>query len=207
MKNSKKSVIFLALIFVFQLIVPAFCLTYERNKQNELDEKGEEYKLVIDFARFSDGVVYFDADALREVIDYTVHDSDDVYVTFEKDKYGVIANCSTSAEKPDTPAYITLQKLTSLYYNDYCSSYESSVTRNAVIKDDWDVLYEREVIDDVKNENVNEYSYAVIKVYKNRMKVTNVIIQGTPVDEYIKRVQADDAETYLDSHPDDYEIM
>jgi len=205
MKSNKNLSIILAVVFVIQLLVPAGCLCYEKHKQSEVDKLGKEYKIVLDYVTYDDGSVYFDADAIKEVTDY-LYEEDANYVVFNEDKYG-LATCSSSTKKPDTPYYVSMTRLNVMDNNDTLTEYKSKAVSEVEFAGDWYLLYEREVIEDVTDKNLSNHAYAIVKVFDNRAKVTNIIVKGVPIDEYIKTAEAaaDDIYEAYDDYNNNYE--
>ena len=120
MMKNKKGTIILSIILAVQFIIPLGVWGYETYKSKELDEKGEEIKLLVDTVFYDERGVVFRNDALEEII----HSSDSNYIVFENNENGF----STPTEISGLPAndlYISENRLYSWYSEDWGFKYES----------------------------------------------------------------------------------
>ena len=184
MKN-KKGTIILSIILAVQFIIPLGVWGYETYKNKELEEKGQEVKLLVDSVFCDHRGVVFRIDDLEELID----SSDSNYIVFENNEKGF----STPTEISGLPAndlYISGNRLYSWYSEDWGFKYESE---NQESEYDYGYihLYDREI----EQANINHgfcegsktQAYAIFKIYKNRFKVVDVYIDEMPVDTVIEK--------------------
>lgn len=183
MKN-KKGTIILSVILAVQFIIPLSVWSYETYKNKELEEKGQEIKVLVDYASYDEQRVEFEINALSEIM--YAHDM--AYITFENNNTD-FATIKAVENKPETDLYISPERLYIWYKEGWCFKYESDITK-AQNEYDYYQLY------DEGNESQNitigycegpeTQAYAIFKVYKNRFKVVNVYIDGMPVDTVIE---------------------
>ncbi len=192
MKN-KKGTIILSIILAVQFIIPLAVWGYETYKSKELEEKGQEIKVLVDSV-FCDhrGIMFRNYD-----LEERIYASDSNFIVFENNEKGF----STPTEISGLPAndlYISANRLYSWYSEDWGFKYESEVPN---LYDDYGYLelYER----GIEQANINHgfcegpeiQAYAVFKVYKNRFKVVNVYIDGMPVDTVIEKYMNNEWDT------------
>ena len=79
MMKNKKSTIILSIILAVQIIIPLSVWSYGTYKNKELEEKGQEIKVLVDFAHFDEGVVEFESFTLREAL----FNDETKYIAFE----------------------------------------------------------------------------------------------------------------------------
>ncbi len=184
MKN-KKGTIILSIILAVQFIIPLSVWGYETYKNKELEEKGQEIKLVVDSVFCDHRGIIFRNNALEELI----HTRNMHYVIFENNENGF----STPVEISGLPAndlYVSSNKLYSWYSEDWGFKYESE---SSELYDDYGFqeLYDRGIEQaNIKHgfcEGPETQAYAVFKIYKNRFKIVNVYIDGIPVDTVIEK--------------------
>lgn len=183
MKN-KKGMIILSIILAVQFIIPLGVWGYETYKNKELDEKGQEVKILVDWVNYNEHIIEFHINNEQEIL-Y----GDNKYIVFENGE-NVFSTPKTVDSIPSTDLYITKNKLYSWYRTNWCFEYESEITK---AQDEYDYfeLYNREI----EKENIEQgyckepqtKAYAVFKVYKNRFKVVNVYIEDMPVDIVIEK--------------------
>ena len=185
MMKNKKGTIILSIILAVQFIIPLGVWGYETYKNKELEEKGQEVKLLVDSVFCDHRGVVFRIDDLEELID----SSDSNYIVFENNEKGF----STPTEISGLPAndlYISGNRLYSWYSEDWGFKYESE---NQESEYDYGYihLYDREI----EQANINHgfcegsktQAYAIFKIYKNRFKVVDVYIDEMPVDTVIEK--------------------
>lgn len=183
MKN-KKGTIILSIILAVQFIIPLGVWGYETYKNKELEEKGQEVKVLVDWANYDEQRVVFNIDVLEELL-Y----SDDAYIVFQNDESGFSKPKSVN-DVTNIDLYIDVNEMYSWYCQDWCFRYETEITR---AQDEYDYfeLYDRET--ERNNiyhgfcEGPETQAYAVFKIYKNRFKVVDVYIDGMPVDTVIEK--------------------
>lgn len=193
--NKNKGMIFISIILAVQFIIPLSVWAYETYKNNELEEKGQEIKLLVDWVHYNEHKVEFGSNVLESV----VYSNDNKFVVFETKENGFEIPVVT--DSPETDLYISVNRLYSLYRENWCFVYESEATK---AQDEYDFyrLYDKEI----ESENIRyglcegpeTQAYVVFKVYKNRLKVVNVYIDGTPVDTVIEEYNSNqyDVERY-----------
>ena len=209
MKN-KKGTIILSIILAVQFIIPLGVWGYETYKNKELEEKGQEVKLLVDSVFCDHRGVVFRIDDLEELID----SSDSNYIVFENNEKGF----STPTEISGLPAndlYISENRLYSWYSEEWGFKYESE---GISLYEDYGYveLYDRGIEQaNIKHgfcEGPETQAYAVFKIYKNRFKVVNVYIDGMPVDTVIEKYNNNDFDVsryehyYSYDYDKDYEI-
>ncbi|MEE1504619.1 MAG: hypothetical protein UGF89_10305 [Acutalibacteraceae bacterium] len=183
MKN-KKGTIILSIILAVQFIIPLSVWGYETYKNKELDEKGQEVKIFVDWVNYEERIIEFHINNEEEIL----YD-DNKYIVFENGEDG-FSTPKTVASIPSTDLYITQNKLYSWYRPNWCFEYESEITK---AQDEYDYfeLYngeiEKENIEQGYSNGPQTKAYAVFKVYKNRFKVVNVYIEEMPVDTVIEK--------------------
>lgn len=183
MKN-KKGTIILSIILAVQFIIPLSVWGYETYKNKELDEKGQEVKIFVDWVNYEERIIEFHINNEEEIL-Y----GDNKYIVFENGE-DVFSTPKTVASIPSTDLYITQNKLYSWYRPNWCFEYESEITK---AQDEYDYfeLYngeiEKENIEQGYSNGPQTKAYAVFKVYKNRFKVVNVYIEEMPVDTVIEK--------------------
>lgn len=182
--NKNKGTLILLIILAVQFIIPLSVWGYGTYKNKELDEKGQEVKLLVDWANYNKHEVVFNIDELEEIL-Y----GDEGYIVFENDENGFSLPEAVN-DITDKDLYVSRNIMYSWYQEAWCFRYESEITRT---QDEYDYfeLYDRGI------EKTNIYrgncegpetqAYAVFKVYKNRFKLVNVYIDGMPVDEVIEK--------------------
>lgn len=184
MMKNKKGTIILSIILAVQFIIPLSVWGYETYKNKELDEKGQEVKIFVDWVNYEERIIEFHINNEEEIL-Y----GDNKYIVFENGE-DVFSTPKTVASIPSTDLYITQNKLYSWYRPNWCFEYESEITK---AQDEYDYfeLYngeiEKENIEQGYSNGPQTKAYAVFKVYKNRFKVVNVYIEEMPVDTVIEK--------------------
>ncbi len=207
MMKNKKSTIILSIILAVQFIIPLSVWGYETYKNKELEEKGQEVKILIDRANYDEHRVEFH---IIEEEDFLYSDYE--YIVFENDENG-FSTLESVKTIPDTDLYVSENKLYSFFEQDWCFKYKSEITK---AQDEYDYfeLYDREIEQsNIRNgfsEGPKTQAYAVFKVYKNRFKVVNIYIDGMPVDTVIEKYNNNEWDNarydYYYSDDEDYEI-
>ena len=205
MKN-KKGTIILSLILAVQFIIPLSVWSYESYKNKELEEKGQEVKVNIDYVDYDEGRIEFQVVKLDG---YLHKDYSDEVVVFEVGEDG-FATFKTTSELPGTDLYVSVNSLARTYRQDWCFEYKSAVT-SAQNEYDYYQLYNKanecENIASGFCEGPETQAYAVFKVYKNRFKVENIYINGIAVDTVIEMYNNDDWDnSRYEYQYDDYEV-
>lgn len=190
MKN-KNGTIILSIILAVQFIIPLGVWGYETYKNKELEEKGQEVKLLVDWAHYDEQRVEFGADVISEAM---IDGNGKHFIVFENNEE-VFFTPKQVSELPETNLYISVNKLYNWYSQDWCLKYESETTK-AQNEYDWYRLYNKEIEkDNILNgtcEGPETQAYAVFKIYKNRFKVVNVYIDEMPVDTVIEKYMNDE---------------
>ncbi len=193
--NKNKGMIILSIILAVQFIIPLSVWAYETYKNNELEEKGQEVKLLVDWVHYDEHHIEFGSGVLESV----VYSNDNKFVVFETKENGFEIPVET--DSPETDLYISVNSLYSLYRENWCFVYESETTK-AQYEYDFYQLYNKEnESENIKNgafEGPETQAYVVFKVYKNRLKVVSVYIDGAPVDKVIEEYNSNqyDVERY-----------
>ncbi len=188
MKN-KKGTIILSIILIVQFIIPLGIWGYETYKNKELEEKGQEVKVLIDRANYNENRVEFHIIKEDEFL-YTNED----FIVFVKDENG-FSTLKATATVSETDLYVSENKLYNWYNQDWCFKFKTETTK-AQDKYDYFDLYDLEI----EKVNINNgfcsgpetQAYAVFKVYKNRFKVVNVYIDGIPVETVIEKYNSNE---------------
>ena len=124
MMKNKNGTIILSIILAVQFIIPLSVWSYETYKNKELEEKGQEVKVLIDYAIYDENRVEFEVRALSEAM----YSGEEVnYIAFENDGNG-FSTIKEAPNKPETDFYIKSEKLYSWYREDWCLKYKSDVT-------------------------------------------------------------------------------
>lgn len=186
MMKNKKGTIILSIILAVQFIIPLSVWGYETYKNKELEEKGQEIKLLVDYVYYDENQVEFQVLEIQEILEFYIADD---YLVFENSGDGFY-KCRETENIPDSALYVSKNKLYSWYQEDWCFKYKSEVTENQN-EYDWYQLYNK------ANESANitngscqgpeTQAYAVFRIYKNRFEVVNIYIDGMPVDEVIEK--------------------
>ncbi len=185
MKNKKETII-LSIILAVQFIIPLSVWGYETHKIKELEEKGHEIKMLVDYVDYDESRIEFQVVETEGVLGYDYNEN---YIVFQNSDNGFYT-CVASETIPDTDLYISNKSLYRWYKQDWCFKYESEVTK---AQDEYDYyqLYnksnEYSNIVRGKCEGPETQAYVVFKIYKNRFKVVNVYIDGMPVDTVIEK--------------------
>lgn len=185
MKN-KNGTIILSIILAVQFIIPLSVWGYETHKNKELEEKGQEVKLLIDYVDYDEGSVEFQ---IAELDGRLMYDYSKDYIVFENNNDGFYT-CEEIAETPATDLYVSVNSLTRAYRQDYCFKYKSEVTKAQNEYDYYQLYNDANEAENILNgvcEGPKTQAYAVLKIYKNRFKVVNVYIDGIPVDTVIEK--------------------
>lgn len=188
MKN-KKGTIILSIILAVQFIIPLSVWGYETYKNKELEEKGQEVKLIVDWANYDEQRVEFHINDLEDLL-Y----SDDAYIVFENNG-NVFSTVKTQKDFPETDLYVGVDELYSWYSQNWCFKYESEITKEQNEFDSYHLYNKENEKENIRNGNCEgpeTQAYAVFKVYKNRFKVVNVYIDGMPVDTVIEKDMNDE---------------
>ncbi|MBR5442075.1 MAG: hypothetical protein IKV44_03890 [Clostridia bacterium] len=193
--NKNKGMIILSIILAIQLVFPLSLWAYETYKNNELEEKGQEIKVLVDWVSYDENKIKFGSGALESA----VYSHDNRFVVFEEKENGYEIPVVT--DSTETDFYIGVDRLYSLYREKWCFMYETK-TAKAQNENEFFWLYNK----DVESENIRKgtcegpgtQAYAVMKIYRNRIKVINVYIDETPVDTVIEKYNNNqfDAERY-----------
>ena len=203
MKN-KKGTIILSIILAVQFIIPLSVWGYETYKNKELEEKGQEIKLVVDSVFCDHRGIIFRNNALEELI----HTRNMHYVIFENNENGFSTPIEISG-LPTNDLYISANRLYSWYSEDWGFKYESEKDINLYDDYGYEELYNRGVEQaNIKHgfcEGPETQAYAVLKIYKNRFKVVNLYVDGIPVDTVIEKYMNNDwdASRYEEIYYDD----
>lgn len=184
MKN-KKSAIILSVIMAIQFILPLSIWGIEKYKNNQLDEKGQEIKLLIDRVYFDERGVIFRIDALEDIISKKGME----HIVFENSQKD-FSEFKEISSFPASDLYISKNRLYSLYSEDWGFKYEIEAAES-----EYDYgyveLFDREVEQaNIKHGFCDEpetQAYAVFKIYKNRFTVVGVYINEMPVEEVIEK--------------------
>lgn len=184
MKN-KNGTIILSIILAVQFIIPLGVWGYETYKNQELEEKGQEIKILVDSVFYDERGVVFKIDALEELM----YADDNLCIAFVNNENGFSEPTEVSG-LPSNDMYISQNRLYSWYSEDWGFKYEIETPN-----DEYDYgyidLYDRGVEQaNIKHgfcEGPETQAYAVFKIYKNRFKVVNVYIGGMTVDTVIEK--------------------
>lgn len=184
MMKNKNGTIILSIILAVQFIIPLGVWGYETYKNKELEEKGQEVKILVNRVNQDEHIIEFHISNESDIL-Y----GDNKYIVFENSENG-FSTPKTLESLPATDLYVSQNKLYSWYHDNWCFEYESEITK---AQDEYDYfeLYDREI----EKENITlgncegpeTQAYAVFKVYKNRFKVVNVYIEGIPIDTVIEK--------------------
>ena len=106
MMKNKKSTIILSIILAVQFIIPLSVWSYEAYKNKELEEKGQEIKVLVDFAHFDEGAVEFESFTLKEAL----FNHETKYIAFENNGEA-FSTVIEAKEKPETDIYVSSKKI------------------------------------------------------------------------------------------------
>ena len=204
MMKNKKGTIILSIILAVQFIIPLSVWGYETFKNKELEEKGQEVKVLVDSVFCDHRGVVFRNDTLEELM----HTRNMHYIVFENNESG-FSNPKEISGLPANNLYISANRLYSWYSEDWGFKYES---KGLNLYEDYGYveLYDREIEQaNIKHgfcEGPETQAYAVFKVYKNRFKVVNVYIDEMPVETVIEKYNNNefDVSRYEHYHSYDY---
>ena len=185
MMKNKKGTIILSIILAVQFVIPLSVWGYETYKNKELEEKGQEVKILIDKVFYDDRGIVFRVDALQNII----YDRSMEYIVFESDEKDFSTFKEVSG-RPQTDLYISANRLYSWYSEDWGFKYEIQ-NQESEYDYGYTSLYDR----NIEQANINQgfcdgtetQAYAVFKVYKNRFKVVNIYIDGMSVEEVVEK--------------------
>ena len=210
MMKNKKGTIILSIILAVQFIIPLGVWGYENYKRKELEEKGQEVKLLVDSVFCDHRGIVFRSDALEELM----YADDNLYITFSNNENGFSEPTETSG-LPVNDLYISANRLYSWYSEDWGFKYESEAKD---LYDDYGYqeLYNR----GVEKANINHgfcegpetQACAILKIYKNRFMVENIYIDGMPVNTVIEKYNNNEFDVsryehyYSYDYDKDYEI-
>lgn len=209
MMKNKKGTIVLSIILAVQFIIPLSVWSYETYKNKELEEKGQEIKLLVDTVFYDERGVVFKIEAVEDIINI----GDKNFIVFENADNG-FSKLTEISSFPENDLYISENRLYNWYSEDWAFRYESEI-----IMTEYDYgyidLYDREVEQaNIKHgfcEGPETQAYAVFKIYKNRFKVVNVYIDGMPVDMVIEKYVNDEWDTsrydYYHTNSEEFEIF
>ena len=210
MMKNKKGTIILSIILAVQFIIPLGVWGYENYKRKELEEKGQEVKLLVDSVFCDHRGVVFRIDALEDII----HSSDSNYIVFENNENG-FSDFKEISGLPANDSYISENRLYSWYSEEWGFKYENEGI-SLYEKYGYVELYDRGIEQaNIKHgfcEGPETQAYAVFKIYKNRFKVVSVYIDGMPVDTVIEKYNNNDFDVsryehyYSYDYDKDYEI-
>ena len=185
MKN-KKGVIILSIILAIQFIIPLSVWGYETYKNKELEENGQEVKMLVDSVFCDHRGIIFSNYTLEELI----HKRSDMnYIVFNNDENGFLTPTVISG-LPSDDLYISANRLYSWYSEDWGFKYENDAIS---LYDDYgyEELYDRGIEQaNIKHgfcEGPQTQAYVVFKVYRNRFKVENIYINEMPIDTVIEK--------------------
>lgn len=190
--NKKSGVIIISIIVAIQLLVPSVMIALSNYREKQLEQKGEEIKLAVDYIEFLN--TYDDVGYTKPTIRVGSNEfnsgmyylGDPGYVVFEKYENGY-SFCSVKENKPETDIYL---KQHDYYWDELVYDCEYEVVDVDNIP--W-YLYskenEKENIFDGNCEGPQTESYAILKVYKNRCKVVDVYIDGLKVEEVLEKYE------------------
>lgn len=185
MMKNKKGTIILSIILAVQFIIPLSVWGYETYKNKELEEKGQEVKVLVDSVFCDHRGIIFRVDALEELM----YENDNLYIAFENNENG-FSEFKEISGLPVNDLYISSNRLYSWYSEDWGFKYESEA------KDLYDDYGYQELYDrGVEKANINHgfcegpgtQAYAVLKIYKNRFMVEDIYIDGMSVDTVIEK--------------------
>lgn len=175
--NKKSGIIILAIIIAIQIIVPIGMIGYDSVEQKQIDERGEEIKLLVDEVYYSEGQVRFYSDEIFSAVRYYENPG---YVVFEKGNNGYDF-CSVVEEKPETDVYLK-QGHFDTYYQ---LGYKIEVGEDIGYVD----LYEKNNISNGYCNDPEAQAYVVLKVYKNHCIVKGVYIDEMPVEAILEKCE------------------
>lgn len=203
MKN-KKGTIILSIILAVQFIIPLSIWGYETYKNKELEEKGQEIKLLVSYVNYHNHQIEFTG---SEICGNMSGFGGEDYLVFEAGDDGFYT-CKESETKEGTDLYVNRDRMYSWYKEDWCLKYKSELTKAQEEYDYYDLYNkpnEKENIIKGYCEGPETQAYAVFKIYKNRFKVVNVYIDEMPVDTIIQKYINNewDASRYEEVYYDD----
>lgn len=180
--SKNKGTIILSIILAFQLIVPIFCLCYEKREQAKLEQNAQEvFKLSVDDVLYDDGVIYFNfTNDLEERKTNDKTYSPYQYMMFEKNEQGNTIYKFTDT-KPKTSSYASMNHLVNVFGSYwYDIEYKRPEITNLELNDDYFYLYEKNRLPET-----NKDAYITILVYNGRIKISDIYIGGQPILEVL----------------------
>ncbi len=197
MKN-KKGTIILSIILAVQFIIPLGVWGYETYKNKELEEKGQDVKVLVDSVFCDHRGIVFRIDALEELM----YENDNPYIVFGNNENG-FSEFKEISGLPANDLYISGNRLYSWYSEEWGFKYDGEAK---YLYDDYGYqeLYDR----GIEQANINHgfcegpetQAYAVFKIYKNRFKVVNVYIDGMTVDTVMEKCNNGEFDTSRYEH-------
>ena len=194
MMKNKKGTIILSIILAVQFIIPLGVWGYETYKNKELEEKGQEVKLLVDIIYYDDNGLDFEIEDLENLI-YSI---DNNYIVFENngsDYYTFRETLDISG----TDLYVSRNRLYDWYNKNWSFRYE---IQN--IESEYDLDFARLYNKELEIANINHghcegpatEAYAVLKVYKNRFKVVGLYINGEQIESVVEKYINNELDNY-----------
>ena len=178
MMSKKYGKIILAVIIMFQIMIPVTMVAVKNEKVKALKENGIEIKVKLD-SIYSEkkNTVYLCSDTLSG-IDYHIG-----YVTFENDENGY-AKALYSETKPENGLYVKKYDITD---NWGCVEYYVETEDvNEYYEDYYNAAQEEENIKYGYCEPPVTEAYMTMRIYKGEYSITGVYVNGVAFDEYLK---------------------
>lgn len=184
----KKLFYALIVIFVIQLLVPAYMIVYSVSYERKIENNGKEYYLKIDPYVVNDknevtfyayGCEYINDEELLEDTQY-------IYALLDVDSEGIAYISKTTHEKPETPYYIRTDKpYIKWNFPDiaYKTDKETGIALSNYIRNKYNQnwLYKND------DESITyDKFYARIFVYEGKIIVKEILLNDTPIEEYFK---------------------
>jgi hypothetical protein len=193
--SKNKGTIILSIILAFQLIVPIFCLCYEKREQSKLEQNAQEvFKLSVDDVLYDDGVIYFNfTNDLEERKTNNETYSPYQYMMFEKNEQGNTIYKFTDT-KPNTSSYANMKHLVNVFGSYwYDIEYKRPEITNLELNDDYFYLYEKNRLPET-----NTDAYITVLVYNGRIKISDIYIGEQPILEVLNDIKKnEEANTLL----------
>lgn len=170
-------------IFIIQLFVPAYMIGYSVLSDQKIEHYGKEYLIEISpYGVTDDNEVKFTVFHLEcPEIEGEHQYADYIYAVLSEDSQGIAYMNYASFKEPETPYYIKSR---------YASPYWTFPDVSYVIDDKATADKTREYIFEHNKgkwvSHIEDTITARIYVYKGKVLVKGIYINGTPIEEYFK---------------------
>lgn len=175
-------------IFVIQLLVPAYMIIYSVSYESKIENNGKEYYIHIEPYGVNDknevtfhtyGCEYINDEKPLENTQY-------IYALLDVDSEGIAYVDKITYEKPETPYYIrTDEPYIKWNFPDisYKTDSQTGTALSNYIKNKYNRIWSSQNNDEPV---VYDTYYARVFVYEGKIIVKDILLNGTPIEEYFK---------------------